>query len=53
MNETICPCFESSSAAVSHILYESSSDLIDVVSPTATELEGSIIPEFESLVRFA
>jgi hypothetical protein len=51
VNETICSSFQSSSAAVPHILYESSSDLIDVVSPTATELEGSIIPEFESGVR--
>ena len=51
VNETISPCFQSSAVAVPHILYESSSDLIDVVSPTATELEGSIIPGFESEVR--
>ncbi|XP_059431970.1 uncharacterized protein LOC132165430 [Corylus avellana] len=48
VKETISPCFQSSAVAVPLILYESSSDLIDVVSPTATEFEGSIIPEFES-----
>lgn len=51
VNETIHPCFQSSATAVPLIPDEISSNIFNILSPTATDGEGSINPEFESEAR--
>lgn len=46
VNETISP-LPSTGVALPCILVEASCDLIDIASPTATGLDGSVIPGFE------
>ena len=52
VNETIRSHVQSLSVTVPCILDDTCGDTIDFVSPAATDMEGSIIPEFESEVKF-